>query len=136
MVKSKRKRVRAIIEEYLAQHPEADVREISRFLGISRQRLYVYLRMEAIPTPLMKKTARITEHEVEILRYIAGGYNNEQIAKFIGRSHHTIKNSVAVILAKLNADNRFQAVELAIKQGLIPSPTVYSLKASKRSSKK
>ncbi len=61
----------------------------------------------------------LTPREIEILRYIAQGYLNKQIAAELGISEQTIKNHVTSILRKLNANVRTEAVVVAIKQGLI-----------------
>ena len=61
----------------------------------------------------------ITPRETEILKYIAEGYLNKQIAAELGISQQTIKNHVTSILRKLNANARTEAVVIAIKQGLI-----------------
>ena len=63
--------------------------------------------------------APLTPRETEILRYIAQGYLNKQIAVELGISEQTIKNHVTSILRKLNANVRTEAVVVAIKQGLI-----------------
>lgn len=60
-----------------------------------------------------------TPRETEILKYIAQGYLNKQIAAELGISEQTIKNHVTSILRKLNANARTEAVVVAIKQGLI-----------------
>lgn len=60
-----------------------------------------------------------TPRETEILKYIARGYLNKQIAAELGISEQTIKNHVTSILRKLNANARTEAVVVAIKQGLI-----------------
>jgi len=64
-------------------------------------------------------TGLITPRETEILNYIAQGYLNKQIAIELGISEQTIKNHVTSILIKLNANDRTEAVVIAIKQGLI-----------------
>ena len=61
----------------------------------------------------------ITPRETEILKYIAQGLLNKQIAGELGISEQTIKNHVTSILRKLNANARTEAVVVAIKQGLI-----------------
>jgi DNA-binding NarL/FixJ family response regulator len=61
----------------------------------------------------------LTPRETEILRYIAQGFLNKQIAAELGISEQTIKNHVTSILRKLNANARTEAVVVAIKQGLI-----------------
>jgi len=63
--------------------------------------------------------APLTPREMEILKYIAQGYLNKQIAAELDISEQTIKNHVTSILRKLNANARTEAVVVAIKQGLI-----------------
>jgi DNA-binding NarL/FixJ family response regulator len=61
----------------------------------------------------------LTAREKEILKCIAGGYANKQIAHELGVSEQTIKNHVTSILRKLNANARTDAVVIAAKQGII-----------------
>jgi len=61
----------------------------------------------------------LTQRETEILRLIAEGYLNKQIAATLEISEQTIKNHVTSILRKLNANARTEAVVIAIRQGLI-----------------
>ncbi len=61
----------------------------------------------------------LTPREIEILKFIAQGKLNKQIAVELGISEQTIKNHVTSILRKLNANARTEAVVVAIKQGLI-----------------
>jgi len=61
----------------------------------------------------------LTPREKEVLRCIAQGYSNKQIAYEFDISEQTIKNHVTSILRKLNANVRTEAVVVAIKQGLI-----------------
>ena len=63
--------------------------------------------------------ALLTSKEIEILNYIAQGYFNKQIAIELGLSESTIKTHVTVILSKLDANDRTEAVVIAIKHGLI-----------------
>lgn len=63
--------------------------------------------------------APLTARETDILKYMARGYLNKQIAVELGISEQTIKNHVTSILRKLNANARTEAVVVAIKQGLI-----------------
>ena len=50
---------------------------------------------------------------------MAQGYSNKQIAAKLDISEQTIKNHVASIMLKLNANARTQAVVIAVQQGLI-----------------
>src|SRR3712207_86142 len=66
-------------------------------------------------TPRVELTAR----EVEVLRLVAKGLRNEQIARVIGRTTGTVKVHVKNILEKLGAEDRTQAVTLALQRGII-----------------
>lgn len=57
--------------------------------------------------------------EVEILRLLAAGYANREIAQALFKSEGTVKNQVSVILSKLNVRDRAQAVLKAMAQGVI-----------------
>jgi len=57
--------------------------------------------------------------EIEILRLIARGYVNKQIARDFRISEQATKNHVSRILKKLEAVNRTEAVVRASKYGLI-----------------
>ena len=61
----------------------------------------------------------LTAREKEILKCVARGYANKQIAYELGISEETIKNHVSSILRKLNANSRTDAVVIAAKQGII-----------------
>lgn len=62
----------------------------------------------------------LTSRELEVLRLLAEGLGNKDIAGQLGMSDHTAKFHVAQILAKLGAASRTEAVSIAIRQGLIP----------------
>lgn len=62
---------------------------------------------------------RLTERELEILRLIAEGENNDRIAQRLEISPHTVKNHVSSILDKLEASNRIQAAVTAIREHLV-----------------
>ena len=61
----------------------------------------------------------LTPREKEVLRCIAEGYANKNIAAELDLSAQTIKNHVTSIMRKLTANSRTDAVVVAIKQGLI-----------------
>jgi DNA-binding CsgD family transcriptional regulator len=69
-----------------------------------------------IPSPL-------TPRETEVIDYVALGCLNKQIADKLGISEQTIKNHISSILRKLDANDRTQAVVMAIRYGWI-SPQV------------
>lgn len=62
----------------------------------------------------------LTAREMEVLRMMADGLGNKQIAGQLGISDHTAKFHVASVLAKLRAGSRTEAVATGIRRGLIP----------------
>lgn len=63
-------------------------------------------------------TVPLTEREHEVLRHIADGSTNAQIAEKMVLSEKTVKSHVSNILAKLRLADRTQAAVFAFKQGL------------------
>ena len=61
----------------------------------------------------------LTRRESEILRYLAAGLSNREVAAAINLSEGTVKNHVSSILAKLDVRDRTRAVLKAIDYGLI-----------------
>ena len=61
----------------------------------------------------------LTEREMEVLRQLAQGKTNKEIADMLVVSEETIKTHVGNILTKLQLAHRMQAVLYALKQGLI-----------------
>ncbi len=61
----------------------------------------------------------LTPREVEVLRMIAEGLGNKEIASKLSISDHTVKFHISSIFAKLGASNRAEAVTLGIRHGLI-----------------
>ncbi len=68
---------------------------------------------------------RLTERELEVLRLVAQGMNNREIAKQLFISENTVKNHVRNILEKLQLHSRMEAVMYAVKEKLLdlPCPT-------------
>lgn len=61
----------------------------------------------------------LTERETEILRLMAGGYSNKEIADSLGVAEGTIKNHVSNILSKLGVRDRTRAVLKAFELKLV-----------------
>lgn len=61
----------------------------------------------------------LTKREVEILRLMAGGYSNREIADALGTAEGTVKNHASSILSKLGVRDRTRAVLKALEQGYI-----------------
>jgi DNA-binding NarL/FixJ family response regulator len=62
----------------------------------------------------------ITSRETDVLRMLAEGLVNKEIAARLGISEHTVKFHIGSILDKLGASTRTEAVTLGIRRGLIP----------------
>jgi DNA-binding NarL/FixJ family response regulator len=62
---------------------------------------------------------RLTEREIEVVRLMAGGYSNREIAHALGAASGTIKNHVASILSKFGVRDRTRAVLKALEAGLL-----------------
>ena len=63
--------------------------------------------------------AALTPRELEVLRMMADGAANKEIAWRLGISEHTVKFHVASILGKLDAGSRTEAVARGLRSGLI-----------------
>jgi len=61
----------------------------------------------------------LTPREIEVLRMIADGLGNKQIASQLGISDHTVKFHIASVFAKLGAANRAEAVAIGVRRGLL-----------------
>ena len=76
--------------------------------------------LEFIRTGQLPITPRsnMSEREMEVLRLIAEGLDNNNIAATLGISAKTVKNHVSSILMKLGLTNRVQAAVFAVRSGL------------------
>lgn len=61
----------------------------------------------------------LTPREVEVLRLVAGGNANKEIAAQLSLTEETVKSHVRNILAKLGANDRTHAVAIGLKRGII-----------------
>ena len=61
----------------------------------------------------------LTKRELEVLHQIKKGLTNEQIGKELFIAERTVKFHITSILSKLNATNRTEAVDVAMKRGLL-----------------
>jgi DNA-binding NarL/FixJ family response regulator len=61
----------------------------------------------------------LSQGEVEVLRLIAAGNANKQIADILSVTEETIKGRVKNILSKLNANDRTHAATIGLKRGII-----------------
>ncbi len=62
---------------------------------------------------------RLTQREIELLRLMAGGISNREIAAASGTAEGTVKNQVSSILSKLGVRDRVRAVLKGIEAGYV-----------------
>lgn len=67
-----------------------------------------------VSTDTVPPTARLSSRELDILRFVAGGYSNKEIGRSLNISDGTVKNHLSDILRKLEARDRTHAVLKAI----------------------
>jgi NarL family two-component system response regulator YdfI len=75
-----------------------------------------------IPTPAAQPAAGLddlTPREIEVLRMLAEGLGNREMAFRLGISGHTVKFHISSILDKLGAATRTEAVTMGIRMGII-----------------
>jgi DNA-binding NarL/FixJ family response regulator len=62
--------------------------------------------------------AELSDRELQVLKLLAGGKDNAEIARELVISPKTVKNHISNILAKLQIENRIQAAVYAVRAGL------------------
>ena len=75
--------------------------------------------VEARPHHADPSHERLTDRERDVLRLMAGGYSNREIADVLDTAEGTVKNQVSSILGKLGVRDRTRAVLKAIETGVI-----------------
>ena len=63
--------------------------------------------------------AELSDREIEVLKLIANGKDNAQIAAELHISPKTVKNHISNILMKLQIENRIQAAVYAVRSGIV-----------------
>ena len=61
----------------------------------------------------------ISDRQREILRLVAKGFNNDEIAEQIGITRHGVKAHLAIVFERLGASSRTEAASMAVSLGLI-----------------
>src|SRR5687768_8317656 len=74
------------------------------------------------PDKQQSTALKLTERELEVLRLVARGLNNREVAKELFISENTVKNHVRNILEKLQLHSRMEAVMYAMKEKLLDLP--------------
>ena len=74
----------------------------------------------AAPAAEVQVGAALTPRELEVLRLVAQGLGNKEIAELLAISTHTVKYHLAAVLDKLGVRSRTEAVSVGIRRGLVP----------------
>src|SRR5687768_1279508 len=102
--------VRVVADGQSLISPSMAIKLLDEFKQMSRS------DRNTVPTP------RLTERELEVLRLVATGLNNREIAKQLFISENTVKNHVRNILEKLQLHSRMEAVMYAVREKLLDIP--------------
>jgi DNA-binding CsgD family transcriptional regulator len=74
----------------------------------------------AAPGAVVQAGGALTPRELDVLRLVARGLGNKEIAADLGITTHTVKYHLAAVLEKLGVRSRTEAVSLGIRKGLVP----------------
>lgn len=69
--------------------------------------------------PARRRPPALTARQTSVLRLMAEGHGNADIALLLGCSEHTVKNVIYELMTRLQARNRAHAVAHAVRQGLV-----------------
>ena len=88
--------------------------------GVVGAKLFARLRADDCRTTAEQLLFKdLSERELEILKLLASGKRNAEIAKELFISPHTVRNHVSNLLAKLHISNRFEATAYAIRNRMV-----------------
>ncbi|GAB2885038.1 response regulator [Nocardioides pacificus] len=102
--------VRVVADGHSLISPSMAVKLIDEFKQMSR------------PERSQVPGLRLTDRELEVLRLVARGLNNREIARQLFISDNTVKNHVRNILEKLQLHSRMEAVMYAVREKLLDLP--------------
>jgi DNA-binding NarL/FixJ family response regulator len=77
------------------------------------------LRAASVDSETIARGPELSDRETEVLRLIASGMDNAEIARDLSISPKTVKNHISNILMKLQIENRIQAAVYAVRRGLV-----------------
>ena len=103
--------VRVVVEGQSLISPSMAVKLIDEFKQMSR------------PDRRTAANLRLTDREMDVLRLVALGLNNREVARRLTISENTVKNHVRNILEKLQLHSRMEAVMYAFKEKLLELPS-------------
>jgi DNA-binding CsgD family transcriptional regulator len=92
------------------------LREIERFLGVED---FTTEPSTTLPDYLHNRSHDLSPREVDVLRFLASGQRNKEIAADLGLSVYTVARHVATIYAKIGAHGRAEATRYALEHGIL-----------------
>ena len=99
--------------------PNASAEQIEIALQAAAAGLGVFSPGNLDSPAVQRISSSLTARETEVLRMIAEGLANKEIAWKLGISEHTVKFHVSALLGKLGAGSRAEAIGAGIRQGVI-----------------
>lgn len=101
--------IRAVVSGQSLISPSMASKLLSEFTNLSKKAD----ERQSVPTP------RLTDRELEVLKLVAQGMSNREIAGELYISENTVKNHVRNILEKLHLHSRMEAVVYAVREKLL-----------------
>jgi DNA-binding NarL/FixJ family response regulator len=101
--------------------PAAEIAQAIRQVHAGESYLSPHIASKLVKgvTEPRRRSRQLSARERGVLRLVAAGLSNRQIARTLSISERTVKFHVAALFNKLGADNRAQAVALAAERGLL-----------------
>lgn len=110
-----------LLKETRSEHLAEAIRDVQRGdVAISPPIARKLMQEIKEPTKSTPSEQSLTQREMEMLRYLARGLSNQEIANEFGISSTTVATHVRNILGKLHLANRTQAALYAVKKGISP----------------
>jgi DNA-binding CsgD family transcriptional regulator len=109
-------RAQPLLEAALADARELGMRALEERAGALQEQLAQAPRGRKRRIPI----AGLSEREMQVLRLVAAGKTNQEIAEVLCRSPNTVAIHVRNILGKTQAANRAEAAAFAVRNGLLP----------------
>jgi DNA-binding NarL/FixJ family response regulator len=101
--------IRAVVSGQSLISPSMASKLLSEFTNLAKKAD----ERQSVPTP------RLTDRELEVLKLVAEGMSNREIAGELYISENTVKNHVRNILEKLHLHSRMEAVVYAVREKLL-----------------
>lgn len=95
------------------------VEEIAEQIALICQGLHKEYKKQAKSVQFQYPSSPLTSRELEVLQLVRKGHTNKQIAEHLFITERTIKFHISSILSKLQAETRTEAVDTALKRGLL-----------------